>query len=474
MNAIVCMVLLSVSINTVKGIYRIPINRRFLAHSDESDNTEDPRTETDNDNPQIERELNPIDINDTKKDDVDIRMETNEELKFTDFVKEAAKVLKSYKNNLLEQAFAIIVDEWKGVYKGCNSYELPDIRKYASAKLALLKDAPAETLRQHLDYVINVLTNKEFGEIQDLVDYVNSLYVGESDKFVEVLLALVHRRMSDDVDLADILMGALQYFLIDHYCNLDDIVRHELIKMIKHYWRQYMSHVGKRKNGSNIYSLSFVTPFIYEKDTEQFYKKRRFNKVNAGRPLALRFSDKSESRGNVHLGENEYSMRANSREIRDESLNSAESKGDKETTLDKNINVRTNGSTEEHIAKSFETSTTDKKIKGIFRGGHSTKTDKIQSLPLESKPTYARGQSNISNTLERLINIGNLAKEINEKITPEGKATRNGQFLMNWDSLIGIDFLGMIVDEPTTTEVIKKEGGNNKGVIITMKANYQE
>ncbi|XP_063392210.1 uncharacterized protein LOC134677679 [Cydia fagiglandana] len=472
MKAIVCMVLLSVSINTVKGIYRIPINRRVLAHSDERDNTEDPIIETDDDNPQIERELNPIEINDTKKDDVDIRVETKGELKFTDFVKEAAKVLKSYKNNVLEQAFAIIDDElWKGVYKGCDSYELATIRKYASDKLARLKYAPAETLREYLNYIINILTNQEFGEIQDLVDYVNSLYVGESEKFVEVLLALVHRRMSDDVDLADILMGALRYFLIDHYCNLDDIVRYDLTKMIKHYWRQYMSQVDKRKSGSNKYSLSFVTPFIYEKDTEQFYKKRRFNKVKAGRPVALRFSDKSESSGNVRYGKNENRMRANSREIPDESSNSAESKGDKVTTLDKNINVTTNGSTEEH---SFKTSTTAKKIKDQFRGGHSTLADIVQSLPLESKPTYARRQSNISKTLERLINIGNLAKEINEKIGPEGRATRNGDFLMKLDSLIGMEFLGMIVDEPTTTELIKKEGGNNKGVIITMKANYQE
>ncbi|XP_063545117.1 uncharacterized protein LOC134753245 [Cydia strobilella] len=478
MNVIVCVVLLSVSINTVKGIYRIPINPRFRAHSDESDNTESElRIDTDNDNPQIERELNPININDTKKDDVDMRTETSPDLKFTDFVLEAAKVLKTYDNNVLEQAFAILDDElWKDVYKGCKSYELADIKKYASDKLGLLKDAPAETLRQHLDDIIDVFTNEDYGEIQDLVDYVNSLFVGESDKFVEVLLALVHRRISDDVNLADILKGALEYFLFDHYCNLDDIVRHELMKMIKHYWRQFISQVVKGKNGSNKETVPFVTPFIYEKDNEQLHKKRRFNKVNAGRPLALRFSDKSEPGENVLFGENENNMRANSKEISDESSNSTESKGDKEAAWDKSIYVRSNDSTEDHTVS--KSPTTDKKIKNRHRGSHSTiaDTDNIQSLPLKSKPTSVMRQSNKSNTIERLINIGNLAKEINNMIGPEGKNLRNGEYLMNWDSVFGMDFSGLMIgDEPSNTEVIKKEeGGNNKGVIITMKANYQE
>ncbi|XP_048002992.1 uncharacterized protein LOC125239448 isoform X2 [Leguminivora glycinivorella] len=430
------MVLLSVSMNTSKGIHRIPVNARFRGRSGESDNSEEVRMEVEDDNPQIEITLSPLEINDTN-DDVSLSTEIKAELKFTDFVLEAAKVLKTYKNNVLEQAFAILDDEvWKDVYKGCKPNELGDIRKYASDKLGQLKDAPAETLRQHLDDIINVIRNEEYGEIKDLVEYMNSLYVGETDKFIEALLALVHIRISDDVDLADIIKGALKYFLFDHYCNLDDTVRHELMKMIKHYWRQFISQ-------------------LVNNDI-------RSHKVFSGRSLALRIGQKGEqNEENPRHGENGINMRAGSGEIAEERFASIEWNGNDDTTRDKIAALKTN----DEISR-FLTSFSQSERKPKFRGGQSTIADKIN------------GQSNSNqhnNTIERLINIGNLAKEINDMMRPDNKNLRHGPMFMNLDTLFGMDFLGYTEGgEPTTTEVTKKAKADDKSVIITMNAKYGE
>lgn len=150
------------------------------------------------------------------------RRSNTKDLKFTDFLLEAAEALNSYDDDDLEEFFTVLDDQSRKYnYKGCKFYELvenKDVRRYMSNKLEQAKDTSVRTMRRYLKDVVKVIESNDYGSRRGLVKLVNSLYDGASDKLdnvVESLRSYQSRSNESTMNLDDIVSdGVKSYFSI--------------------------------------------------------------------------------------------------------------------------------------------------------------------------------------------------------------------------------------------------------------------
>ncbi|XP_073944692.1 uncharacterized protein [Choristoneura fumiferana] len=180
------------------------------------------------------------------------RRSNTKDLKFTDFLLEAAEVLNSYDDNDLEDFFAVLDDQSRKYhYKGCKFYELVennDIRRYMSNKLEQAKDTSAKTMRRYLKDVVQVIATENYRRHAGLVNLVNSLYDGAGDKFDNVVKNLRSYKMrpkESTMSLDDIVSNGVRNLVFDHYSNLNDNARQHLKTEIGNYW------LSSQYNGDN-------------------------------------------------------------------------------------------------------------------------------------------------------------------------------------------------------------------------------
>ncbi|XP_063630974.1 reticulocyte-binding protein homolog 1-like isoform X2 [Cydia splendana] len=174
------------------------------------------------------------------------------DITFTDFVSEAAKILKNYNDNDLEDVFAVIGDETRRyINRNSELHELfgsGNMRRHLSEKLEDFRDMQADMLRDYLSAAIIAVENKKYnGEKNDLLDIGDFVYIGGHDKLRAVLRDLEKIGRSTDVRLDDVLRHTLRSFIFDHFNKLNDNIKHELIDMAKDYWRVSSSKRWKRR-----------------------------------------------------------------------------------------------------------------------------------------------------------------------------------------------------------------------------------
>ncbi|XP_048002858.1 uncharacterized protein PF3D7_1120600-like [Leguminivora glycinivorella] len=172
------------------------------------------------------------------------RRSNTHDMTFTDFVAQAAKILKKYNDNDLEDAFVVFGDETRR-YINKNS-ELHDLlgsgsmRRRVSEHLDNMREMEAEKLREHLEAIISAVENKKYnGEKNDLLDIGDFVYIGGHDKLRSVIRDLEKLSRSTDVRLEDVLKRTLRSLIFDHFNKLNDNIKRELIEMAKDYWRVY-------------------------------------------------------------------------------------------------------------------------------------------------------------------------------------------------------------------------------------------
>lgn len=180
----------------------------------------------------------------TKKIDRRFKSE-DKHIRFTDFVKTAINILKTYDDDDLEDVFAVFDDEIRKYhYRGCKFYELVEdqnVRRFVANKLDNLKDKPAPNLRRNLDKAIQSIVDSKLRKSHvELLDHVNSLYRDDSsDKlktFLNNLEAYSSKSKRANLNLIKVVRDGIRSVIFDHYSELNANARKDL-KIKLESWR---------------------------------------------------------------------------------------------------------------------------------------------------------------------------------------------------------------------------------------------
>ncbi|XP_063392202.1 uncharacterized protein LOC134677670 [Cydia fagiglandana] len=177
------------------------------------------------------------------------RRSSGNDISFTDFILKAAKILKSLKDDELEEAYVIINDESRRYINTDTElrelFDDNDMRRYVSQKLHDNKEMAAHDLRRHIDAVITLIgLNREAGENTDLFQIGNTLYEGASATLRKALSDLKNMRRGKEYNTGNSLRRVLASLALKHYDSLGDAVKTQLKKLIKNYWQTYIESNG--------------------------------------------------------------------------------------------------------------------------------------------------------------------------------------------------------------------------------------
>ncbi|XP_063544919.1 uncharacterized protein LOC134753085 [Cydia strobilella] len=274
MKTIVCIVVASVLVNTVTMVEQKKVNialetvMKFGGNRDKSSGLE-----------VIEKVQNALEkIKQGIESRNGRRSARDHDITFTDFVSQAAKILKNYNDKDLEDVFAVFGDETRRyINRNGELRELfgsGNMRRHISEKLEDFREMQADMLREHLSTAIIAVENKKYnGEKNDLLDIGDFVYIGGHDKLRAVLRDLEKLGRSADVRLNDVLRHILRSLIFDHFNKLNDNIKRELIDMAKDYWRVSSSKRWNRKTRPTT-----ITPLEEDeyasKNDKHFYRNR--------------------------------------------------------------------------------------------------------------------------------------------------------------------------------------------------------
>ncbi|XP_063544917.1 uncharacterized protein LOC134753084 [Cydia strobilella] len=233
------------------------------------------------------------------------RRSSGNDITFTDFFLEAAKILRSLEDNDLEEAYITINDESRRYINTENElrelFDDNDMRRYVSEKLDDNKEMAADDLRRYIDEVVALIENKrETGENIDLLEIGNTLYDGASVKLRRALSDLEKMRRGNEYHVGSLLKSALRSLALLHYISLGDEVKTQLANMPKqNSFSSFISPTGakyKPQSKQNSFS-SMLFPSGAKNKPHVGHKQRhdRWHYSNKGKQKKNLLTSKHES-----------------------------------------------------------------------------------------------------------------------------------------------------------------------------------
>ncbi|XP_063386274.1 uncharacterized protein DDB_G0286591-like [Cydia fagiglandana] len=205
------------------------------------------------------------------------RRSSGNDITFTDFILKAAKILKSLKDDVLEEVYVVINDESRRYFNKNNElkelFDDNDMRRYVSEKLDDNKEMTANDLRRHIDAVIALIENKrEAGGNTDLLEIGNTLYEGASAKLRKALSDLKKLRRGNEYNTGNLLRRGLASLAFLHYESLGNDVKTQFKKLLNNYLQTYIANNGP--NGlRNYVTTTRRTSNQWETRKHRYYDK---------------------------------------------------------------------------------------------------------------------------------------------------------------------------------------------------------
>ncbi|CAB3251215.1 unnamed protein product [Arctia plantaginis] len=214
--------------------------------------------------------------------------------KFTDFIHNLIKRLKTYDDKDVEYFITIFNDEIRKYnYKGCKFHELLEnynLRRFLSNMISKLQNQSGATIKNSLEVIANKIEDDKFNKNEkNLVDFINSVYRQDSvKKFQNFLTQIDTYKLNSDTkdrNLVKIIKEGVRSIIFDYYSQLNNNARNALKHQVNDFWN----------NLSQNESFQLENSFKSSRTQNFRYKIKKKNNLN---PKEI-FDSKPDLKNNI-------------------------------------------------------------------------------------------------------------------------------------------------------------------------------